>query len=88
LVGQNKAVAAQLDPFPFVGTEIIATKGHKNSKNRRMCKANIPLQVQKGKKPITDFLNLVQTSTKRGGVLTDSEHIEKIVESINTKINL
>ncbi len=81
LIDWNKNVAARLDPFPGLGTGLLETNGHQNYKNWKVMESYHPYPDARWRKIVDGLFHLddhfYETS---GGILSDSEHYQKMFE--------
>ena len=79
LIDWNKNVAARLDPFPGLGTGLLETNGHQNYKNWKQMESYHPFPDAPWRKTIKGVFQLDDDFyLKSGGILTDSEHYQKM----------
>lgn len=81
LIDWNKSVAARLDPFPGLGTGLLETNGHQNYKNWAEMESYHPFAKAEWRKTKNGVFELDEDYySKSGGVLTDSDHYNKMFE--------
>lgn len=79
LIDWNKNIAARLDPFPGLGIGLLETNGHQNYKNWAEMESYHPFKDAEWRKTKKGVFELDDDFYKKsGGVLTDSEHYQKM----------